>query len=369
MEIERLTENNKDEWNTFCLQSNDAWFRHTTYWMDYIMCCRFDSNSKNHSFLVRQNKEIVAVVPLISQYCYASREINEFANYDTPTPYWAFKNDNKNINKYELNKYIHAEIMRIASEYNVKRVSFFIDPLIESNYFDDFECYNLLKYGHDCKTGTTNMIDLTLPEDIILSEMRKGHKSGIKRILKDTDIRIDYVDRSSKNISILSNEYKKIHSFDAGRQTRTDASWACMENWICDKNGFLVLAWSKSEKKYICGAFVICYKSGAYYGSYATLDSLSNNALLGHLIQWSIITYLKSTNAEKYETGVNHYALVSEREHNKKLMEISKFKKGFGGKERVRIEYITPPPNKILIFFFLQLLLLYTVERRQRYGN
>jgi hypothetical protein len=114
MEIELLNNGNKKEWNSFCHASNDAWFRHTTNWMDYIICCRFDSNSRNHSFMIRQNKEIVAVVPLISQYCYANRQLNEFANYDTPTPYLALKNDSININKLEVVKNVQNEIENIV---------------------------------------------------------------------------------------------------------------------------------------------------------------------------------------------------------------------------------------------------------------
>jgi hypothetical protein len=86
--------------------------------MDYIICCRFDSNSRNHSFLVKQNNEIVAIVPLISQYRFL-REGDEFANYDTPTLYPALKNDSSNINKHALIKYIQDEINDIAGKNNM----------------------------------------------------------------------------------------------------------------------------------------------------------------------------------------------------------------------------------------------------------
>lgn len=99
MEFEPLTNENEVEWNEFCLKTDSAWFRHTTYWMKYIMDCREDSNSKNFSFLVRQNKKIVAVVPLISQYIYDDKEHDEFANYDTPVPICAIKNDNMDIDR------------------------------------------------------------------------------------------------------------------------------------------------------------------------------------------------------------------------------------------------------------------------------
>jgi DNA-binding sugar fermentation-stimulating protein len=342
MEIEQLSDGNKDEWNDFCLYSNDAWFRHTTYWMDYIMCCRFDSNSKNHSFLVRQNKEIVAVVPLISQYCYEDRTINEFANYDTPTPYWALKNDNENINKVELVKFISSKIEDIALVDGVRRKRLFIDPLIDSNYFYEFENYNLLKYNYKCKVNTTNVIDLTFSETVLLNNMRKGHKSDIKRAIKDEDIQVECVNKSSNKIDVLFSEYKKMHIIDVGRQTRTDASWGCMLNWIYSGYGILILARSKSKQEYISGAFVLIYKHSAYYGSYATIDSISHNAIVGHLIQWNIIKYLKEMGIKKYETGWNYYKSSPDAVHDEKLLRISRFKAGFGGKEKVFFEFTTP---------------------------
>ena len=97
MEFESLTKENENEWNEFCLETDSAWFRHTTHWMKYILDCRIDSNSENLSFLVRQNKKIVAVVPLISQYIYGEENHDEFANYDTPIPIFAIKNDNTDV--------------------------------------------------------------------------------------------------------------------------------------------------------------------------------------------------------------------------------------------------------------------------------
>jgi lipid II:glycine glycyltransferase (peptidoglycan interpeptide bridge formation enzyme) len=347
MEIEKLNDSNKDEWNTFCSNSNDAWFRHTTYWMDYIISCRFDSDSVNHSFLIRQNKEIVAVVPLISQYCYLNRDLNEFANYDTPVPYWALKNDNKNINKHEIINFIQMEIEKIANEHNIKKGSFFIDPLMANNWLDDFEYYNLLKYGYDYKMKTTNILDVSFPEELILSGMRKGHKSDIKRALKDKDIRIDYVDNSCNNIYESLLEFKKIHAIDAGRQTRTDDSWACQLSWLLNGYAVLVLAWSNSLNKYVSGAFINMYKNSAYYGSFATIDAELNNAILGHLIQWYGIKYMKSKNIKRYETGWNYYMSSFEHGYDEKLIQISKFKGGFGGKEVIFLEYIIPPPPPI----------------------
>jgi hypothetical protein len=136
--------------------------------------------------------------------------------------------------------------------------------------------------------------------------------------------------------------YKKIHSIDAGRQTRTDASWNCMLDWLYNGNAVLAMAKSNSLGKYISGAFILMYKNNAYYGSYATIDANLNNAVVGHFVQWYIIKYLKSRGIKKYETGWNYYASsFSKNICDQKLMQISEYKRGFGGKEKILIEFIS----------------------------
>ena len=339
MDIEKLSNSNKDEWNNFCLNSNDAWFRHTTYWMDYILSCRFDSDSKNHSFLVRQNREIVAIVPLISQYNMINREIQEFRNYDTPTPCYAFKNET-DIDKDKIIKIIHAEIGKISNEYRVGKRSFFIDPLIVNNWFNDFKSYNFLRYGYNSKLTTTNILDLTDSEEEAFSRLRSRYKSYIKKELKDIDLRFDYIDSSCRDVYEKLMDFKKIHAIDAGRQTRTDASWECQLKWLSGGYASLVLSWSKSLNKYISGVFILIYKHNAYYGAYATIDSTRNNGFIGHLTQWNAIKYLISKGIKKYETGWNYYkSSFDEHGYNEKLINISKFKRGFGGREIPLIEF------------------------------
>jgi len=85
-EIVELTENKRELWNRFCLESSEAWFRHTTYFLEYAQNCRFDRKSKNLSFMVYQNSKIAAIVPLIMQTVYEEPEIFEFAIGDTNMP-------------------------------------------------------------------------------------------------------------------------------------------------------------------------------------------------------------------------------------------------------------------------------------------
>lgn len=339
MEIEYLNSSNSNEWDEFALNSSSAWFRHTTSWIDYSMCCRFDSNSINKSFMVKQGKTVLAIVPLILEYSYPEKNINCFAMYGDYTPMPAYK-DNSPVSQSKVQKTIQEEIKNIISdaENNIRYGKFMIDPLIEFPYFNDFASYNMLEEGASLDFQTTNIVDLRLDENEILRKMRKGHKSAIGQVLKETTYRIDIFDKSNITKDILS-KFKKIHIVDAGRQTRTDESWDKMLRWIENDYAILVMLWSIERQGYISGALIMKYKKSAYYASFATLDSNFLNGHVGHLLQWNIIKHLKACGIEIYETGVNHREGEALDEDDK-LAKISGYKKGFRSAELPKITYL-----------------------------
>lgn len=343
MEFEPLTLLNENEWNDFCLKSDEAWFRHTTFWQEYILDCRSDSNSKNLSFLAKQNGKIVAVVPLISQYIYSDMEKDEFANYDTPIPLPAIKNDNIDITRENVINEIQKHISEIAKERQIKRGSFFIDPLIKVNPYNSYDDFNLLKYDFIPSLKTTTIIDLSIGSDIILRQMRKGHKADIKAVFRDGGFKVKIFDKDSisnysyaESMGIMQN----IHFIDSGRKTRSDKSWIDSYEWIQKGCAILILVWSDELKKYVSGAWFMTYKGNAYYGSYATIDSSLLKNKIGYVVQWTAIQYFIEHNFQKYETGWNYYSSnFSNNQIDSKILEISKFKRGFGGKEYPLISF------------------------------
>lgn len=332
MEIERLTQENLEEWDDFAKNSDTAWFRHTSAWQKYSMCCRFDSDSKNYSFFVKQNREIVATVPLITEYNYENRSEQRFAFYGDYTPLPAFKND-CGINKKALKTAINEEILRVARENNVTSGIFCIDPLIEKTYQNDFVLFDMMGDGGKLHVTTTNIADLRLEEDVLLREMRKGHKAAIKQALKKDGYRVDIFDDTNVTKEILL-KFKEIHKIDAGRQTRTDESWDCMYEWILAKNAVLVMLYVDEIGDYCSGLFAITYKKGVYYGSFSTTDSKILNGLGGYIMQWRTILYLKAHGYETYDIGRNIY-----NTDNLKLKEIAKYKRGFRTGESLAVTY------------------------------
>ena len=332
MEIEYLNESNAQEWNDFALASDMAWFRHTTAWLKYSSCCRFDSNTRNFSFMVKQGGRIQAIVPLLVEYSYPEMTFDCFSMYGDYTPMPAFTNV-EDVKRSNVVDAIRDEMDRIVAENGIRYGKFIIDPLIKYPYFKDFSQFNLMEEGASVHFGTTNVVDLRDDLDTVIRKMRKGHKAAIKQVMKEPGYRVEVYDKDNITIDKIL-EFKHIHKIDAGRQTRTDMSWECMYEWVASGMGCLVMLWLDSISSYGSAALVMMYKNAAYYASYGTLDSMYFNGHGGYIIQWEAIRYLKSQGIEFYETGDNYFG-----ECDQKLHEIAKYKKGFRSVEIPKITF------------------------------
>ncbi|MEM7816746.1 MAG: GNAT family N-acetyltransferase [Candidatus Aenigmatarchaeota archaeon] len=328
MEIIYTDKINWQEWNNFCLHSSSGWFRHTKWFLDYVIDCRFDKKSKNLSFAIKENNKIVAIVPLIIQTIYNEPDLFEFAIGDTNTPYPAFDNYIYLDNKKNITKAIFLEIERLAKENKVSYVRFFLDPLCD-DILEKKQIYNPLpKYGFCDTSLSTNIINLTISEEDIFSRIRKGHKADIKTAIKNCFV-VDIFDK--ENITEEKFKiYKNLHYLASGRKTRPDESWEDMFRFI--KEDYAILALERKDKsfEYIAGIFVITYKQKAYYGSGATHPNFEKIRGIGHLLHWEVIKYLKNRRYKYYEIGWNYYPIISQETIDQKLLGISHFKSGFG---------------------------------------
>lgn len=332
MEIEYLNQSNQAQWDDFVEKSSSAWFRHTRDWQKYSSCCRFDSNTRNFSFMVKQDGKIQAAVPLLAEYSYPEMTFDAFSMYGDYTPLAAFADDS-NVSRANVVEAIMDRIRKIASENGIRYGKFIIDPLIEYPYFKDFAPFDLLEEGASLSFKTTNIIDLTADLDTIIRRMRKGHKAAIKQVAKLPGYHVEVYDNTNITMEKVLI-FKEIHKKDAGRQTRTDASWECMYEWIRDGRGTLVMLYLDELQGYGAAALVMHWKKSAYYASFGTLDSYFLGGHAGHIIQWEAIKHLKAKGIERYETGDNYYG-----SEDPKLHEIGKYKKGFRSAEVPKITF------------------------------
>jgi len=302
-----LTKDKYQEWDNFCLFSPDGWFWHTTNWLEYTLEYILDSISV--SFLVTENKQILAICPLILKD-------NEFQMFWSPA--FADLPDKK---KERVINFTFEQIDRLAKENNVKRVSFMIYPL-------SFPRYNyLMKQGYIDISINTQVIDLRQDLRIIHGAMRKGHDYDTDRGLKELGVNI--WDKDNIDGGIFS-QYCELHHKDAGKVTRPKTTFNMQLDWIKQGNAILVGAFTNKPDKYIGFSYIFTYKNKAYYGSACSEPSYSNLPI-GHVLTWKTIEWLKEHGFQYYELGWQQYFPQPYDFPSKKEIEISFFKRGFGG--------------------------------------
>jgi len=324
-----LQEQSKNRWNEFCEKSDDAWFRHTTHFMDYIRNCRWEHKAKNFSFFVSLNGELIAIVPLMIQPIYNQWECKEFAMYDTNIPFPAYIETKQNINKKDINKLIFEHIDNIATDNSVVYSRFFIDPLTDQILQPKEQHFSFSAFGYTDYAISSNILTLKDDEENILRDMRKGHKADVKYAIK-MDYNVDIYDRTNITEEKLLL-FKEMHKQDAGRQTRPNESWGDMLEWIKSNHAILFLEKIPGSDQYVDGALVITYKNKAYYGSSATMPGFENTRGLGHFIQWGTIRELKRKGIDYYDIGWNFSQGFSQEIASAKESYISRYKAGFGG--------------------------------------
>ncbi len=309
-----------ERWDDYCLNSDSAWFVHTSGWLDYTLNMRFEKNSINHSFAVLENNKITALVPLVEENIYGKdyREIG-FAGFNNPYP--AFDNNIGEKNRKKIEKIIFEKVKDIKVDY----ISFYLCPLTDDITGNAMVLNPLNRFGFNDVSISTNILCLNESEETLFRNIGEGHKRNIKTAVKKgfsvEIIDVDNYDQDKFEI------YKNLHFTAAGRKTRSDETWVIMSDWI--KSGVSILALLQIDSQYVAAAFVNTYKKKAYYQSGAILPAV-NKEKGGHIIHWEIIKFLKKKGYSYYETGWNWYPNISQEVADDKMLNISRFKAGFG---------------------------------------
>lgn len=149
-------------------------------------------------------------------------------------------------------------------------------------------------------------------------DVRRSYKALIHRAERHYDLSVwSRVDGAvAQQVIALA---KGLHLLEAGRQTRPDATWRMMGEWLETGHGVLALAHYRSEPTGF--AYAIRWKGHAYWASGATVVPD-----LQHALQWTLIKALRADGETRtYEVG---YAAGPEADA--KARGIAQFKAGFG---------------------------------------
>jgi hypothetical protein len=325
LELRPISKIDPDLWDSFCKESNDAWFQHTVTWLEYTLNMKWDNNSINHSFGVFENGKLAAIVPLIEEKLNET-EYQVFSMSGFPIPFPAFSNELSPRNRKKIESIIFKRILESA---DIQYINMYVSPLCRNSLSGNFRVNPLPRHNFHDTTISTNIISLHHELPILKKQLRKGHRSDIKSAKKG-DVSVLILDR----INFSENDfgaYQETHLQAAGRSTRPQKTWDIMAEWV--KRGLAVLAIAKVDGHCVAVALVNTFNGGAYYQSGAALTDAAQPQGIGHLMQWEIITYLKTAGFNYYELGWNWFGNISQEIADKKMLQISRFKAGFGGSE------------------------------------
>ncbi|MDE2001762.1 MAG: hypothetical protein KGI60_04340, partial [Patescibacteria group bacterium] len=285
-----------ERWESFCRESDSAWFRHTESWLAF--CSALDPLNENLSFGVFDGDEMLAAVPLMRQPISESGGLFEFLTAGTPVVFPATKNGLSDREKEKILISVFEEIDRIAKLKNVAHARFFIDPLSKSYLENSSRINALTSFGFRDVSMTTNIIDLGLSEDALFGRIRKGFRYDIRKIAKN-NFSVDFF--GADNITDdLFREYKNIYFSAAGKEVGSPLRWENTLRFIRDGNGILAME-KDASGKYISGIVVLGYKNKAYYAFGATAADFKGVNGISHLLQWEMIRYLKEHHFSHYE--------------------------------------------------------------------
>lgn len=328
MDIETLTDAKRNEWNSFCDQSDDAWFWHTTEWFDFVLNLNPLLESKQLSFFVRDNKGILAIVPLIMEKKKTrSKERKEFSFGGGPIPSLCLKQELNTREREKVRTFVFKEIDSLALQHNVDRASFKIDPLASSLKNSIYPEDNYLtQYGYIDTSIASRIIDLTIPVDALWDDLRRNHKRGIQ---KTDTFEITVYDKNNIHQAVF-DDYKELHRLAAGRITRPEFTFNKMYQWILDGTAILVASKDGMHNKNIGFEYYGMYKNSVY-GFSAANDKAYSQLPVRNRIEWEAMLWLKRHGYHLYEIGQQYYLSQLHHKPDQKLMNISHYKRGFGG--------------------------------------
>jgi hypothetical protein len=328
MELIPLDAQNRKAWNEFCLQSPDAWFWHTTDWLEWNLAYRPELRSRSLSFLCREGSKILAVAPLIlTEHEDGARKWKAFSLSGNHLPGPALPPGISSAERDGIMEFVFGGIDDIAEELGVAHSKFRIDALRPNVVEPRYAPYNsLLKHDLiDCTEGT-QLIDLRLSRSELRDGLRRNHVRSIEKGKELFSIKL----HSGRDLTDAKfEEYVAMHGRAAGRVTRPRSTFNMMRSWIQSGRGLVAEALTKDG---VTAGFelYILYKKSAY-GLSACNEPEYEHLPIRHQIEWEAMNWMRKQGVQFYEIGPQHFGILPYDFPTPKNIGISHFKYGFGG--------------------------------------
>jgi len=326
VEIVALTSDRYPAWDDFCARSDDAWFWHTTAWLDYQLRCRPEASGESLAFMVTEGSSVAAVVPLmLVERNYGPLRVREIAAGSEICWAPALAGDLSPPGRARALEAVFARVDELARDRDAARASFKQSPLAPSFWGsaprvpDD-----LSRFGYADVSLATQVLDLGEPAARLWRAMSENHRRNVTRGARS--LAVVAFDSGQAALDVFE-EYRTMHHRAAGRVTRPLVTFRIMYDWIEQGHGVLFAA--RQGGRFVGFVYVMRYKDGAFYGSGANDPDCREP--IGHVLHWEAIRWLGANGSRRYEMGTQRFSALPHDAPSEKELNIARFKRGFGG--------------------------------------
>jgi len=129
---------------------------------------------------------------------------------------------------------------------------------------------------------------------------------------------------------------RQLHIKEAGRETRSEASWRLQYQMVRAGEAFVVIG-NLQNQPVSAGLYLVNRTNCNYWVSASRRDLFQKP--LFHALMWTAILHAKALGCRWFEMGQEvHPSFTMERAPTQKELDISRFKTGFGGETRVYLD-------------------------------
>ena len=320
----------------FVSSSPTGWFWHSRSWIDYTIAYGQDTSPCGSVFTVRDGEDrvVAAAVALVEESAIGGTEATSRSIGFGGGPVWvpAVSPELDEATTAEAIRLCFDHLSKIASAEGAVSGSTRLASIpTDAATYQSAVRVAALRNGWAERGGATQVLDTSLPVDVIRRGMSKGHRSAITRGLRSMSAALtDPSDRKA------FSAYREMHRRAAGRSTRPPRTWELMENWLADGTGLLFGA--RLASQWVGFSYVLVSGRSAYYASAANHPDVEGQPI-GHVLQWAAVEELARRGVVSYELGQQQFAPTSARAPSPKELAIARFKPGSGGQTVPVVEH------------------------------
>lgn len=308
----------KSYWQEFVIH-NDASWRYLPGRIEYLRIYCHKTLVQDCSFVIVKNDLPVAICPLFLEEQNGHRFLSSSFGYQM-APLVSSRLSKKQSKKVQ--RFCYDQIDELAKRNNVVKCMLQLDPVVRH------DSYNILtEYGYLDSSIQTAIIDLRSELKTLWSNLRKSYKSLINNGKENLNI---FVMNSQNPDYEIHELYRRLHHKTAGRITRPIKTFDMQFDDL--KNDRAMLIGLQEGSKFVAFSYFLHYQNSAYYGSSSDDPSYESKIPFEHRIIWAAIEYYKQRGIRFFETGVQQFGPQMFDYPRPKDINISFFKRGFGGK-------------------------------------